>query len=110
MATLYCVVQMADTYRSDDVIERGIETTSAELRATFKLAQSRGAMSVIVVPQFVPEEPTEQMLRRRVLDDAGLPYAWVELDPSWHVPGDPHPDARADRKIALAIAARIQPH
>ncbi len=61
-------------YRSDDVIERGIATTRAVLRATLDLAQSRGAIPVLVVPQFVPEEATEQMLRRRVLDDAGLPY------------------------------------
>ena len=95
-------------YRSDDVIARGIATTSAVLHATLDLAHSRGAVPVIVVPQFVPEEATEQALRRRVLDDAGLPYVWVELDPSWHVPGDVHPDARAAHKIAAAIADRIQ--
>lgn len=95
-------------YRGDETIERGIATTRALLRATIDLAQARGAIPVIVVPQFSPEEPTERMLRRRILDDAGLPYVWVELDPNWHVPGDAHPDARAAHKIAVAIAALLR--
>jgi hypothetical protein len=91
-------------YRNDAAIERGIATTSALLRATIDFAQAHGAIPVIVVPQFSPEEPTERILRQRILDDAKLPYLWVELDPNWHVPGDAHPDARAAHKIAVAIA------
>jgi hypothetical protein len=78
------------------------------IRPTTDLAQARGAIPVIVVPQFSPEEPAERMLRRRILDDAGLQYDWVELDPSWHVPGDAHPDARAAHKIAVAVATRLR--
>jgi len=95
-------------FRNDEAIERGIATTSALLRATIDFAQARGAIPVIVVPQFSPEEPTERMLRRRILDDAKLPYVWVELDPNWHVPGDAHPDARAAHKMAVAIAALLR--
>jgi hypothetical protein len=47
----------------------------------------------------------DQMLRRRVLDDAGLPYLSVVLDPGWRLPGDSHPDARA---TAAAVAAHIK--
>jgi hypothetical protein len=32
----------------------------------------------------------------------------VELDPSWRVPDDGHPDARAARAIAVAIAAQLR--
>jgi hypothetical protein len=97
-------------YRSEDAIERGITATRAVLRATVDLAQSRGAVPLIVVPHFAPDQPAEPMLRRRILDEPGLPYVWVELDPSWRVPGDLHPDSRAAHVIAVAIAARLHRH
>src|SRR5207249_11185086 len=33
--------------------------------------------------QFTPEDPGERALRRRILDETGLPYVLVELDPNW---------------------------
>jgi hypothetical protein len=35
-------------------------------------------------------------------------YLQVPLDPAWHLKGDLHPDPRAARAIALAIAARLR--
>jgi hypothetical protein len=72
------------------------------------LARARGAVPLILVPQFAPEGPVERILRRRILDETGLPYVWVELDPSWRVPGDSHPDARAAHAMAVAVAARLR--
>jgi hypothetical protein len=95
-------------YRSSEAIERGISLTREVLRATVDLARARGAVSLILVPEFTPEDPTEEVLRRRILDDAGLPYVWVDLDPSWHLPGDSHPDSRAAHAMAVAIAARLR--
>ncbi len=95
-------------YRSEASIERGIAVTRSVLRATLDLARSRGAESVIVVPQFLPEDATERVLRRRILDEPGLPYVWVGLDPGWRLPGDRHPDARSTRAMAAAIAARLR--
>jgi hypothetical protein len=95
-------------YRSDETIERGVEVTREVLRSTIELARARKAMPIIVVPQFNPEESEERELRNRVLDEAGVPYVWVQLDASWHVPGDPHPDARAARAIAVAIADKLR--
>ena len=94
-------------YRTTASIERGIAMTREVLRATIDLARSRGAAPVIVVPQFTPEEPTEGILRRRILDEGGLPYLRVELDPGWRIAGDLHPDQRAARAIASAVAARL---
>jgi hypothetical protein len=95
-------------YRSSEAIERGISVTREVLRATVELAHARGAVPIILVPEFTPEDPTEEVLRRRILDEAGLPYVWVKLDPSWRVPGDSHPDARAAHAMAVAIAARLR--
>jgi hypothetical protein len=95
-------------YRSHETIERGIGMTRAVLRATVDLARSRGAMPLFVVPEFAPELPTEQVLRHRILDEPGLPYVRIELDPSWRIPSDLHPDPRAARAIAVAVAARLR--
>jgi hypothetical protein len=62
---------------------------------------------VIVVPQFAPETPAERDLRRRILDDSGLPVVRVELDASWRIAGDGHPDARAARAMAIAVSERL---
>jgi hypothetical protein len=105
---LAAVARWLVPYRSDAEIERGIAATRAVLRATVNLAHTRGAVPLIVVPQFSPEAPVERMLRHRILDEVGLPYVWVELDPSWRVPGDQHPDARAAHAMAVAIAARLR--
>jgi hypothetical protein len=53
------------------------------------------------------ESATEEMLRRRILDEAGLPYVHVKLDPSWDLPGDLHPDPHAAQAIAIAVAERL---
>jgi hypothetical protein len=94
-------------YRSDEAIERGVATTRAVLRATVDLAYTRGAAAIIAVPQFTPEDPTEKVLRLRILDQTGMPYVLVELDPAWRLPIDRHPDARAARSIAVAVADRL---
>ena len=77
-------------YRSDETVERGITVTREIFRATVELAAARGAMPLILVPQFGPEDRVEQALRRRILDEPGLPYVLVEIDPAWRVPGDVH--------------------
>jgi hypothetical protein len=95
-------------YRSDEEIERGVAMTRAVLRATMDLAHSRGTAFFIIVPQFTPEDPTERELRRCILDEPGLPYVWVGLDPAWRIPVDRHPDARGAHAIAVAIADRLR--
>jgi hypothetical protein len=95
-------------YRSTGAVESGIGVTREVLRATVDLAKTRGAVPLIVVPQFGVEDDVERSLRRRILDEAGLPYVFATIDPAWHVQGDEHPDARGTRAIAAAIAARLK--
>jgi hypothetical protein len=77
------------------------------LRATADLARARGAIPVVVVPQVGVENPVETALRRRVLDEGGIPYTSVPIDERWTIePSDRHPDARGARAIAEAIAAK----
>jgi hypothetical protein len=95
-------------YRRDETVERGVTVTRAVLRATVDLVRARGATPLLVVPEFGPEEQNEQLLRRRILDETGLPYLPVELDAAWRLPWDRHPNARAAHTIAAAIAARLR--
>lgn len=94
-------------YRSTASVDRGVAMTRAVLRATIALARSRHARAIILVPQFLPEDPIERKLRTRVLDDAGLPYLLVGLDSRWRLKGDRHPDPRGARAMAQAIAAAL---
>jgi len=95
-------------YRSTATIDEGIVRTRNSLGALVHLACARGAQPLIVVPQFGQAAPVEDALLRRILDQAGLPYVRVRFDPTWHLPGDAHPDARAARAIAAALAARLR--
>ncbi len=95
-------------YHSETEIEQGIEATRAELLATAALARRRGATALVVDPQYGRESPIEEMLRRRILDEPGLSYIRVPLDPAWHLRGDLHPGPRAAHVIAMAIAARLR--
>jgi len=102
------IAQFLLPYRSQDTIERGIAVTREVLRATVDLARARNAVPLIIVLQYAPEQLVEHELRRRVLDEAGLPYVWVELDSGWRIPGNGHPDPRATRAMAVAIAHELR--
>jgi hypothetical protein len=91
-------------YRRDETVERGIDVTREVLRAMVELARTSGATPLIVVPQLGREEPVERMLRRRLLDETGLPYTFVEIDSTWRLPWDRHPNSRAARVMATAVA------
>jgi hypothetical protein len=95
-------------FRRDRTVERGMEVTREALRATVELARACGARPLIVVPQFGREEEPDRALRNRILDQARLPYTLVEINPTWRLPWDQHPDARASHAIAGAIAAELQ--
>jgi len=95
-------------FRRDETVERGIVATRDVLRATADLARSRGATALVVVPEFGAEAPMDQRLRQRILDEAGVPYVLVEIDPSWHLAWDRHPDARGAHAIAAAVAERLR--
>jgi hypothetical protein len=94
-------------YRRGETVERGIAMTRDVLRATVHAAEARGARPLTVVPHFGQEQPMDERIRRRIFDDAGIPFELVEIDESWHLPWDRHPDARAARLMATAIARRL---
>jgi hypothetical protein len=95
-------------FRREKTVERGIAVTSEVLRAIAALATARGATPLTVVPQFNVEDDVERSFRRRILDDAGVHYVFVEFEDRWRIPGDLHPNAPTARRIAMAIADRLR--
>jgi len=82
--------------------------TRKALVRTIALAKARGALPIILVPQWGPENGREAVVRREILDQGHIPYLLVRLDDRWRLSGDRHPDARADRLLAQAVAAAIR--
>jgi hypothetical protein len=105
---LQSLTRLIVPYHSDAVIDEGVEVTREVLRATEALARARGAVPLVVVPQFGPEDAAQRALRRRVVDESGVPFAFVAMDSSWRLPWNRHPDARAARAMAEAITARLR--
>ena len=106
---LITLARLVVPFRRDATVENGIAATREVLSAAVNLSRSRGATPLIVVPQIGAEAEPERTLRRRILDDASLPYVMVQLDPAWHVPWDRHPDAWAARVLAETSAERLRP-
>jgi hypothetical protein len=105
---LASLVKLLVPYRKTDTVERGITVTRQVLGATVNLARARGATPLIVVPQFGVEAQSERALRRRILDETGLPYEWIEIDEGWRLSEDLHPNPRAAHAIATAVATRLR--
>jgi hypothetical protein len=105
---LASLVKLLVPYRKTDTVERGVTVTRQVLGATVNLARARGATPLIVVPQFGVEAQAERALRRRILDETGLPYVWIEIDEGWRLSGDLHPNPRAAHAIATAVATRLR--
>jgi hypothetical protein len=105
---LSSLAKLVVPYRADTTVERGVTVTQQVLRATSDLARAHGATPLLVVLQFWHEAQPEQMLRRRILDNASIPYTLVEIDTSWRLPWDRHPNARAARAIATAIESELR--
>jgi hypothetical protein len=95
-------------YRTDKTVERGVTVTREVLRATNELTRAHGATPILVVLQFGHEEQPEQALRRRILDDAKIPYIFVDIDSAWRLAWDRHPNARAAHVIATAIVSELR--
>jgi hypothetical protein len=105
---LSMLAKLVVPYRADTTVERGVTVTQQVLRATSDLARAHGATPLLVVLQFGHESRPEQMLRRRILDTASIPYVLVEIDSLWRLTWDRHPNARAAHVIAAAIVTELR--
>jgi hypothetical protein len=95
-------------YRRDTTVERGIRVTRELFFAMTEMARHRGAMPLVIVPEFGVADNVQRALQERILGP-DIPTARVQLDPDWRLAWDRHPNALAARVIASAIAARLQP-
>jgi len=94
-------------YRRDSTVEAGVGMTARVLDAMMQLARARGATPLVIVPQFGQDDDAQRALRRRILTQ-DIPHMVIPLDPDWRLAWDRHPNARAARVIADAVAARLR--
>jgi hypothetical protein len=104
---LEALARLLVPYRASDAVDRGVTMTHDVLDAIAELARARGATPLILVPQFGAEDAVQAVLRRRVVGDT-LPSLLVTVEADWRLPWDRHPNARATRTIAAAVAARLR--
>jgi hypothetical protein len=95
-------------YRRDATVERGFRVTREVFLAIVDQARRRGALPLVIVPQFGSEDDVQRKIRQRILT-GDIPTVLVPLHPEWRLAWDGHPDARAAHVMATAIAARLQP-
>ena len=95
-------------YRSDADLADGVAMTRQALFAMVGMARAKDAVPLILVPQLSPQTAEEKAIDARVL--AGLPVVQVDVDPTWRVPNNRHPDARAAARIANAVAVYLAEH
>jgi len=107
-ARLASLARLVVPYHRSEPVERAIRRTREVLQAIVGLARARRATPLILVPQFGPEEQVERQLRRRILDETGLPYVFVDVDGAWRLAWDRHPNPRAARMMAAAVADRLR--
>jgi hypothetical protein len=95
-------------YRTDADMANGVAMTRRALAAMVDMARAKGAVPVILVPQLALETAEERAIDADVLKD--LPVVQVSVDPTWRVPNNRHPDARAAARIADAVAVYLANH
>jgi hypothetical protein len=100
------LARVTEYARSDE-----IAVVRAILRATVARARERGALPLFVMtnwgPPCLPDASGAPPVEHVLFDDLGAAHIRVDLDPTWRLHDDPHPDARASRKLADAIAQEL---
>lgn len=95
-------------FRRRSTIEHVLVTTRNVLKASAATARARNVPILLLIPTFMPEEPNEGLFRDTILWGTNIPHVVVPLDPDWRLWPDFHPDARANRAMAVAVASRLK--
>jgi len=95
-------------YRTEADIDRGAVRTREVFQAAQRMAAGRGAVMVVLVPQFAPETPLETHLRQEILDRGHIPYIVAPVTSV--LPHEIHPDPKSAREIAAQVSAWLQAH
>ncbi len=103
-APLGCLRQGINAPPADDDEQPAF---AAEAPHPGDLCEQRFALLIVLVPQYLPEEPVERCIREAVLDRAGLPYLLVSIPPQWRSPTHYHPTPAGAAALAKAVSAAM---
>ncbi len=92
--------------------DTAFELARAIVAATAKDVRARGAFPLFVATNFgapcLHDESGESSLAHHLFSGLGVTHVSVDLDPSWSVPEDGHPDVRGSSALADAIATELR--
>ena len=91
-----------------------VDVARAIFAETARVARERGAYPLLLVTNYrapcLPGADGTVPVERRMLDGLGVDVVRVALDPGWLVDTDVHPDVRAHRALADALAPALASH
>jgi hypothetical protein len=102
------LLQRAITLHDDEATQIARAAYAGMARA----ARSRGAYPLVLFANYYgqcePDDSGTPPIERRLFDGLGLDHVRVDLDRTWVIGTNGHPDARANRALAEAVVAALQ--
>jgi hypothetical protein len=93
--------------------EESIRLSGAFHDVIDRAARARGAYSLFVLTNLgapcLPDASGRPSIDGRLFDEGGIDHVRVDLDPTWVVHTNWHPDARAHARLADAITEALRP-
>ncbi|HEY1692338.1 MAG TPA: hypothetical protein VGG39_09255 [Polyangiaceae bacterium] len=92
--------------------EEAIHIARATYAAVAAAARERGAYPLFLLTNYYwqcePDETGAPSIERRLFGGLDVDHVRVDLDRSWIIPSNGHPDARANRLLADAVAGALE--
>jgi hypothetical protein len=80
--------------------------------ATDRAARARGAQALFLLTNFgepcLPDASGRPSIEARLFDGLAVKHVRVDLDPTWIVSSNSHPDARAHARLADGVVQALQ--
>jgi len=92
--------------------DASLRVARAIFMAADRAARARGAQALFLLTNFgepcLPDASGRPSIEARLFDGLAVKHVRVDLDPTWIVPSNSHPDARAHARLADGLVQALQ--